>query len=123
MERDIHTEDGSMIVKNVITETQHIIINCKFCDSIKVVRYGLTPKRAQIYLCQECKRTFVSRNSPERGHYSNNVISSAIERSHRSSTLREIKKQIGLDFNVSPSLMTIHRWISRYNKATNIESP
>lgn len=101
---------------NVITQVQYKLLECKFCGSLDVVRYGLTAKGKQRFLCQKCKRTFVTTDAPERMHYSHDVIASAINQYYEAASLHKIKRQIELDFGVSPSHMTIYRWIIRYTK-------
>ena len=35
---------GRMLNRNIIQEVQYSLMRCKFCNSISVVRYGLTDK-------------------------------------------------------------------------------
>ena len=65
---------------------------------------------------QKCKRTFVEANTPEKAHYSYDVIASAINQFYEAASLHKISRQLKLDYGVSPSHMTIYRWISRYSK-------
>jgi len=107
---------GKLLKRNIIQEIQYSLLECKFCGSISVVRYGLTSKRKQRYLCQKCKRTFVIPDSPEGRSYSTDVIASAINQYYEAASLHKIARQIKLDFGVSPSHMTIYRWIKRYSQ-------
>ncbi|MFC1981490.1 IS1 family transposase [Chloroflexota bacterium] len=96
---------GKLLRSNVIQEIQYSLKQCKFCNSISVVRYGLTAKGKQRFLCQKCKRTFVIADSPDGMHYSHDVIASAINQFYETSSLHKIKRQIELDYRVSPSHM------------------
>lgn len=110
-------EEAILVEKNVITKVHYSTVICKFCgNSGSVVHYGKTPKGTQRYLCQKCHRTFVDNKAPEKMHYSSDVIASAINRFYDAASLNQIKRQIKLDFGVSPSHMTIYRWIARYSK-------
>lgn len=101
---------------NVITQAQYKLLECKFCDSIDVVRYGLTAKGKQRFLCQKCKRTFVTVDAPERMRYSTEVIASAINQFYESASLHKIRRQLKLDFEVMPDHTTILDWVTRYTK-------
>ena len=102
--------------RNPITKIQYTVIHCKFCDSTSVVKCGLTEKGKQRYRCQTCNRTFVGIDTPEKMHYSTDVIASAINRFYDAASLNQIKRQIEMDFGVSPSHMSIYRWVARYGK-------
>jgi len=112
----IEMRRAKLLRQNIIQEIQYSLIRCKFCDSISVVRYGLTPKGKQRYLCQKCKRTFVIPDAPERKRYSTDIIASAINQYYESASLHKIARQLRLDFGVSPSHMTIYRWIKSYTQ-------
>jgi transposase-like protein len=105
-----------LLKRNIIQQVHVDTLQCKFCNSLSVVRYGLTEKGKQRFLCQKCKRTFVGIDTPERAHYSHDVIASAINQFYEAASLHKIKRQIELDYHVSPSHMTIYRWIARYSK-------
>jgi transposase-like protein len=110
-------EEAILVEKNVITKVHYSTVTCKFCgNSGSVVHYGKTPKGTQRYLCQKCHRTFVDNKAPEKMHYSSDVIASAINRFYDAASLNQIKRQIKLDFGVSPSHMTIYRWIAKYSR-------
>lgn len=105
-----------LLNKNIIQQAYVTTLQCKFCNSLSVVRYGLTEKGKQRFLCQKCKRTFVTTNAPERMRYSTKVIASAINQFYESSSLHKIKRQLQLDFGVRPDHSTIYNWIVRYTK-------
>ena len=105
-----------LLRKNAIQQMRVTTLQCKFCKSLSVVRFGLTVKGKQRFLCQECGRTFVTIDSPEKAHYSTDIIASAINQFYEASSLHKIARQIKLDYGVSPSHMTIYRWIVRYSQ-------
>jgi len=107
--------------KNVITQAKWTTLECKFCGSLSLVRYGLTAKGRQRYLCQKCRRTSVTSDAPEKMHYSTDVIASAINQFYEASSLYKIKRQLKMDFGVAPSHMTIHRWVTRYSQKASKE--
>ena len=49
------TRRWRMLNRNVVTQTYVTTLSCKFCKSISIVRYGLTKKGEQRFLCQKCK--------------------------------------------------------------------
>lgn len=107
---------SKLLRRNIIQEIQYSLKQCKFCNSISVVRYGLTEKGKQRFLCQKCKRTFVIADAPERMHYSNDVIASALNLFYESSSLAKIQRQLQLSYGVKPDRSTIYHWIVRYSK-------
>ncbi len=101
---------------NVLTQAHYTTLECKFCGSVNVVRYGLTKKSKQRFLCRKCKRTFVTTDAPEKAHYSYNVIASAINQFYESASLAKIQRQLQLSYGVRPDRSTIYRWIVQYSK-------
>ncbi len=119
--KGLETRKMKLLNRNIIQQAYIDTLQCKFCDSINIVRYGLTAKGKQRFKCQKCKRTFVIADAPEGAHYSYDIIASAINQFYEASSLHKIKRQIELDYGVSPSHMTIYRWITRYSKKASKE--
>jgi len=105
-----------LLDRNIITQAYVTTLHCKFCDSLSVVRYGVTAKGKQRFLCQKCKRTFVTADAPERMHYSHDVIASALNLFYESASLAKIQRQLQLTYGVKPDRSTIYHWIVRYSK-------
>jgi transposase-like protein len=101
---------------NVITEARYRTLQCKFCDSVNVVRYGLTAKGTQRYLCRNCKRTFLDNKAKGRMQYPIDAVALALNMFYESASLSKIQKQLQLTYGVSPGLNTIYYWIIRYSK-------
>jgi putative transposase len=105
-----------LLRKNIIQQAYVTTLQCKFCDSLSVVRYGMTAKGKQRFLCQKCKRTFVIADAPEKAHYSHDVIASALNLFYESASLAKIQRQLQLSYGVKPDRSTIYHWIVRYSK-------
>ena len=105
-----------LLDKNIIQQAYVTTLQCKFCNSLSVVRYGLTDKGKQRFKCQNCKRTFVIVDAPEKMHYSHNVIASALNLFYESASLAKIQRQLKLTYGVRPDRSTIYHWIVRYSR-------
>lgn len=114
--KGLETRKLKFLDRNIIQQAYVTTLQCKFCNSLSVVRYGLTAKGKQRFLCQKCKRTFVKADAPEKAHYSHDVIASALNLFYESASLAKIQGQLRLTYSVSPDRSTIYHWIVRYSK-------
>lgn len=114
--KGLETRKMRLLDRNVIIQAYVTTLHCKFCNSLSVVKYGLTAKGRQRFLCQKCKRTFVTVNAPEKMHYSHDVIASALNLFYESASLAKIQRQLKLTYGVKPDRSTIYLWIVRYSK-------
>ena len=114
--KGVETRKMRLLNRNIIQQTYVTTLQCKFCNSLSVVRYGLTEKGKQRFKCQKCKRTFVTTDAPEKAHYSYDVIASALNLFYESASLAKVQRQLQSSYGVKPDRSTIYHWIVRYSK-------
>jgi Transposase and inactivated derivatives len=89
-------------------------MNCKKCDSSKVVKIG---KRdgVQRYKCKECNFRFLENDNFGRMRSQKHIIAVAIGFYFDGMSVRKIQEQIRYIFKVDVSQVTIHNWITKYS--------
>lgn len=102
--------------KNPVATAEWIHVNCKYCDSENVFRFGFDRKGKQRFICNDCKRTFIDNKAPPRMRFPSDAIALALNMFYESASLAKIQRQIELSYGVKPDRMTIYRWIVRYSK-------
>ncbi len=90
-------------------------MNCKFCESTSVVRYGVR-RGIQYYKCKSCERTFADRDAPERGRCSYQILGMALNMFYEGQSLLKIQRQIQQIYLEYFETSTIYRWIVKYTK-------
>lgn len=95
-------------------------IQCKDCNSPRVIKYGKTGKRVikQIYQCKEegCGRYFVPDDAFTRMRNDPKIICLAIQMHCRNVSLRGISETLQDTYQLKVSYQTILNWIEKYAK-------
>src|SRR5208283_5372377 len=89
-------------------------MNCKYCDSEKVVKAGLKGNK-QRYLCKNCSHTFIEGSDFPRMRTESRIISSSIDFYFEGLSIRKIQTQIEKLYGVHVSHTTVMRWIFKYS--------
>jgi putative transposase len=92
-----------------------IHVQCKYCDSLNVYRFGFDRKGKQRFVCNDCHRTFIDNKAPAHMQFSTDVIGLALNLFYESASLAKIQRQLEMTYGVKPDRMTIYRWIIRYS--------
>jgi len=105
--------------KNKITIQPLTILNCLFCKSDNIKKFGIRKNKSgdiQRFLCRTCKKTFSTnigfakmRNKPQ-------MIISALQLYFTGESLRSIQKYLLLQ-GVKVTHKTIYMWIRKYTKS------
>lgn len=90
-------------------------INCKYCDSPNVVKYG-TFEGVQRYWCKDCERKFVANDALTKMHTPINVIASAVGMYYGGMPLDSIQRQLAQDYNIRMSESGIYYWVIRFSR-------
>jgi len=94
-------------------------IRCKFCGYDSVVKYGKTstdPRHTsmQRYQCAGCYRIFLNNTCPPRMRISSELLGRILTQYYEGMSIDDIREQLELHYNVSPSRSTIYRWIVKF---------
>jgi len=92
----------------------YIEVKCKYCNSQKIVRYGLY-KGVQRWWCNQCKRKFVHNEALPGMKTPLPQIESALRLYYQGGAVNSIRKQMDKDFGFYPSDSTLYGWIKRFN--------
>jgi len=89
-------------------------MNCKYCDSEKVVKSGMKGDK-QRYLCKDCGHKFVEGSDFPRMRTEARIISSSIDFYFEGLSTRKIQTQIEKLYGVHVDHSTVLRWILKYS--------
>lgn len=98
------------------THQAHWGVECKHCGSEHIVRFGVTAKGAQRFLCRACDRTFVDNNAPPGMRFPTAVIASALNQFYESASLHKIKRTLKMDHGIQPDHSNVYRWVVKYTR-------
>ncbi len=97
-------------------ERFHYYVECEFCNSSNLVRYGVSSGGGQRYLCKTCSRTFVDNDAPPGMRFPAAVIASALNLFYEGASLESIRRHIKLAHHDYPGHATVYDWIVKYTK-------
>ena len=90
-------------------------INCKYCGSTNVVKYG-THEGIQRYWCKDCKRKFADNNALPEMKTPIRHIASALSCYFGGMPLDAIQRHLQQQFGTYYSEMGIYNWVIRFSK-------
>ncbi len=90
-------------------------MNCKYCDSPNVVKYG-THEGIQRYWCKDCKRKFADNKALPKMKTDTKIISSALSCYYGGMPLDAIQRHLQQQFGIYYSEMGIYNWVIRFSK-------
>lgn len=90
-------------------------MNCKYCQSTKVIKYG-KHKSVQYYYCKSCKRKFAHNDAIPKMQHSTFKIASALNMYYEGMSLNEIRRNCIQQYSDYLSDVTIFNWVKRFSK-------
>ena len=90
-------------------------MNCKYCNSEKVAKWGKV-KGKQVYKCKECGKRFFANGNFSKMRNEKNMIVSALNFFYDGLSLRKTRKNIEQVFGVKVSQVTVLNWIKKYSE-------
>lgn len=96
-------------------------MNCKYCQSAKVIKYGKY-KNVQYYYCKSCKHKFANPDAIPKMQYSTFKIAGAMNMYYEGLSLHEIRRNLIQQYNDYISDVTILKWVERFSKLAIIEA-
>lgn len=100
-------------VKQRITIPDNEIIECKFCHSTNITKYGKKNGK-QNYMCKDCHRKFVNNIDFEDMKYNPKIIALTLDLYFRGLSLRKVCQHLKEFYNLNVSYMSVYRWIEKY---------
>ena len=98
-----------------------IDINCKYCQSENVIKYGLY-KGVQRYYCKECRRKFAGIDRIPKMQYPTSQVSDAINMYYEGMSLKEIRRNFIQQHNDYISDVSALNWVNRFSKLAIMEA-
>ena len=89
-------------------------MNCKYCNSEKVVKNG-SIKGTQVYKCKECGKRFFSNGKFARMKNDKNIVVAALNFYYDGLSLRKAQRNLEQIFGEKVSQVTILNWIKKYS--------
>ena len=100
-----------MVSRYVLAED----FKCKYCGSKNLWLYG-TYKGKQLFYCRDCKRKFTGNSALPKMRSAVSHVGDALHSYFSGMSLNEIKQNLEQQYNDSPSVSTIYRWLDRFIK-------
>ena len=90
-------------------------MNCKYCDSEKLVKDGKV-KGKQVYKCKDCKKRFYMNGKFAKMRTIKNHIVTALNLYYDGLSLRKTQRNLKQIFGENVSQVTILNWIKKYSR-------
>lgn len=90
-------------------------MNCKFCNSPNTIKYG-SKAGTQYYKCNDCKRKFAGRDSPEGMKFTTATVGEAMGLFYDGLSLADISRHFVATEGIYVDPATVWRWVIRYSK-------
>jgi hypothetical protein len=103
-------------ISNPAPDVQNGAVNCKYCRSPRVRKYGLV-EGTQRYFCNDCKRKFNSDDHLFRMKTAIDQVAAALEQFYRGQTIDQVRAYLAHRYNNYPSSKTVYHWIVKYTAA------
>lgn len=100
-------------VKQKITIKDTDIIECKFCHSANITKYGKKNGK-QNFVCKSCHRKFVNNIDFEDMKYNPKVIALTLDLYFRGLSLRKVCQHLKEFYDLNIYFTTVYRWIEKY---------
>ncbi len=91
------------------------VMNCKYCQSERVRKYGLY-KGVQRYYCNDCKRKFVATDTIPKMQFSTSKIADVLNMYYKGMSLQEIRRNLIQQHEDYISDVTVLNWVRRFSK-------
>jgi putative transposase len=88
---------------------------CKYCGSKNLWLYGKY-KGEQLFFCRDCKRKFAGNFALPKMRSPVTNVGDALQSYFSGMSLNEVKQNMEQQYNYSPSVSTIYRWLDRFIK-------
>jgi putative transposase len=88
---------------------------CKYCGSKNLWLYGKY-KGKQLFFCRDCKRKFTGNFALPKMRSAVTRVGDALHSYFSGMSLNEVKQNMEQQYNDSPSVSTIYRWLDRFIK-------
>jgi transposase-like protein len=88
---------------------------CKYCGSKNLWLYGKY-KESQRFYCRDCKRKFAGNFALPKMRSPVTNVGDALQSYFSGMSLNEVKQNMEQQYNYSPSVSTIYRWLDRFIK-------
>jgi putative transposase len=90
-------------------------MNCKYCNSEKVAKWGKV-KDTQVYKCKECGKRFFGNGNFSKMRNDKNLIVAALNFYYDGLSLRKTQRNLEQVFGEKVSQVTILNWIKKYSQ-------
>ena len=95
--------------------TKTVTVDCPYCRSARVIKYGLGRDSQQRYLCHNCDKRFTDKGATAGRSYTPNIIGAAVRAFYSGTSYKQIAEGLEEQYDVpEPSKATIFRWVSEY---------
>ena len=90
-------------------------MNCKYCQSPNVIRYGKY-KNTQYYLCKDCDRKFANPDCIPKMQIPTKIIADALNMYYEGLSEAEIRRNLIQQDNCYVSTGSVYNWVNRFTE-------
>jgi transposase-like protein len=105
-----------MVSRYVLAED----FKCKYCGSKNLWLYGKY-KGSQRFYCRDCKRKFAGNFALPKMRSPVTNVGDALQSYFSGMSLNEVKQNMEQQYNYSPSVSTIYRWLDRFIEQARVK--
>ena len=100
-------------VKQNIVVKENDVLECKFCHSEHIIKYGKQNGK-QYYQCKSCNRRFVNNVDFENMKYNPKIIALTLDLYFKGVSLRKISHHLKQFYELNISYKSVYNWIEKY---------
>jgi transposase-like protein len=91
-----------------------IYVQCKYCDSEKVVKDGKV-KGKQQYVCRSCGHKFIEGSDFPKMRVESRIISTALDMYYEGLSVRKVQNQLQKIFGIQIGKSAVWKWLIKYS--------
>lgn len=115
----LHGLEGGLrrVVKKILNETiKTELVQCKYCHSDALFKYGRNRHGAQRYLCTDCQKVFLNTDNLPRMRVSVKQLGDVIGQYYGGMSLKELRRQFKQQHGELPSRSSFDRWLAKFSE-------
>ena len=95
--------------------TKTVTVNCPYCDSAAIVKYGRNSTGHQRYRCKPCGKSFLDTGAVHGRKSSSEMIGTAVRMFYGGMSYKQIAETLATTYDVpEPSKQSIYAWVKKY---------
>ena len=95
--------------------TKTVTVNCPYCDSAAIVKFGRNSTGHQRYRCKRCLKSFLDTGAVHGRKSSSEMIGAAVRMYYGGMSYKQIAETLATTYDVpEPSKQSVYAWVKKY---------